>query len=90
MNRSSPPGRSAPKMASVFPPSPAAPTRSGTSWARAPLTASSTRKPVTPRIDDAPGMTTSAIVPGFVSTWIGRKAPEVFGISTVSAQRTAW
>ena len=45
---------------------------------------------MTPRIDDAPGMTTCAIVPGFVSTWIGRNAPEVFGISTASAERTAW
>ena len=45
---------------------------------------------MTPRIDDAPGMTTSAIVPGFVSTWIGRKAPEVFGTSTLTAERTAW
>ncbi len=35
-------------------------------------------------------MTTSAIVPGLVSTWMGRNAPDVFGISTVSAQRTAW
>ena len=77
-------------MASVLPPSPAAGTREGTSCASAPLTASSTRKPVTPRIEDAPGITTSAIVPGFVSTWIGLKAPDVFGISTVSAQRTAW
>ena len=60
------------------------------SCASAPFTASSARNPVTPRIDEAPGITTSATVPGVVSTWIGRKAPEVFGISTVSAQRTAW
>src|SRR5918995_1661847 len=53
MNRE-PSGRSAPKTASVFPPSPAAGTRSGISCASAPCTASSARKPVTPRIDDAP------------------------------------
>ena len=35
-------------------------------------------------------MTTSAIVPGFVTMWIGRNAPAVFGTSTVSAERTAW
>ena len=35
-------------------------------------------------------MTTSATVPGFVRTWIGRKAPAVFGTSRVRAQRTAW
>jgi len=45
---------------------------------------------VTPRIDEAPGITTSATVPGFVSTVTGRKAPEVFGTSTVRAERTAW
>ncbi len=45
---------------------------------------------MTPRIEDAPGMTTSAIVPGFVSTWIGLNAPAVFGTSRVRAQRTAW
>ena len=65
-------------------------TRSGSSWASAPLTASRTRNPVTPRIEEAPGITTSAIVPGLVRMWIGRKAPAVFGTSTVSAARTAW
>ena len=74
----------------MLPPSPAAGTRDGISCASAPLIASSARKPVTPRIDDAPGITTSQIVPGFVSTWIGRNAPDVFGISTASAERTAW
>ena len=64
--------------------------RSGISCASAPFTASSTRNPVTPRIDDAPGIVTSQTVPGFVSTFTGRKAPEVFGTSTSSAQRTAW
>ena len=77
-------------MASVLPPSPAAGMRSGISWASAPLSASRIRKPVTPRIDEAPGITTSATVPGFVSTVIGLKAPAVFGTSSVSAQRTAW
>ena len=77
-------------MASVLPPSPAAGTRSGISCASAPLRASRIRKPVTPRIDDAAGITTSAIVPGFVITVTGRNAPAVFGTSTVSAQRTAW
>ena len=77
-------------MASVLPPSPAAATRSGSSWASAPLTASTTRNPVTPRIDEAPGITTSATVPGLVRTWIGRNAPAVFGTSTVSAARTTW
>ena len=89
MNRD-PSGRSDPKTARVFPPSPAAGTRSGINCASAPLIASRARKPVTPRIDDAPGMTTSAIVPGVVRTWIGRNAPEVFAMSTVSADRTAW
>ena len=46
--------------------------------------------PTDPRIEDAPGMTTSAIVPGRVSTLIGRNAPAVFGTSNVSAARTAW
>ncbi len=77
-------------MASVLPPSPAAGTRSGISCASAPFSASRTRKPVTPRIDDAPGITTSATVPGFVSTVIGLNAPAVFGTSTVRAQRIAW
>ena len=86
----SPSGRSAPKIASVLPPSPAAATRCGSSCASAPQTASTMRNPVTPRIEEAPGMTTSAIVPGFVRMWIGRKAPAVFGTSTVSAARTAW
>ena len=45
---------------------------------------------MTPRIDEAPGMTTSATVPGFVSTVIGLNAPAVFGTSSVSAQRIAW
>ena len=45
---------------------------------------------MTPRIDDAPGITTSVTVPGFVSTWTGRNAPAVFGTSRVNAQRTAW
>ena len=53
-----PSGRSAPKIASVLPPSPAAGTRSGMSCASAPFIASNMRKPVTPRIDDAPGITT--------------------------------
>ena len=35
-------------------------------------------------------MTTSATVPGFVRTVIGRNAPAVFGTSTVRAQRIAW
>ena len=83
-------GRSAPKIASVLPPSPAAGIRSGISCASAPLSASRMRKPVTPRIDEAPGITTSATVPGFVRTWIGLNAPAVFGTSRVSAQRTAW
>ena len=39
-------------------------TRSGMSCASAPFIASSTRKPVTPRIDDAPGMTTCGDRPG--------------------------
>ena len=60
------------------------------SCASAPFSASTTRKPVTPRIDDAPGITTSVTVPGFVSTWTGRNAPAVFGTSRVSAQRTTW
>ena len=90
MNCSPLSGRRAPKTASVLPPSPAAGTRDGISCASAPLIASSARKPVTPRIDDAPGITTSQTVPGFVSTLIGRNAPEVFGISTASAERTAW
>ena len=52
--------------------------------------ASTMRNPVTPRIEEAPGITTSATVPGLVRMWIGRKAPAVFGTSTVSAARTAW
>ena len=71
------------KIASVLPPSPAAGTRSGISCASAPFIASKIRKPVTPRIDDAPGMTTCVTVPGFVITLIGRNAPAVLGISTV-------
>ena len=45
---------------------------------------------MTPRIDDAAGITTSVTVPGFVSTRTGRNAPAVFGTSSVSAQRTTW
>ena len=89
MNRS--PARSSPaKIASELPPSPAAGTRCGISCASAPLTASNMRKPVTPRIVEAAGMTTCATVPGFVTTFTGRNAPDVVGISELTADMTAW
>ena len=44
-------------MTSVLPPSPAASTRSGSRPASAPKTTSTMRKPVTPRIDEAAGIT---------------------------------
>ena len=72
----SPSGRRPAKIASELPPSPAAGTRSGISCASAPFTASKIRKPVTPRIVDAAGITTCATVPGFVTTLTGRNAPE--------------
>ena len=48
------------------------------------------RKPVTPRIEDAPGMTTCVTVPGLVTTVTGRNAPAVLGISAGTAHITAW
>jgi len=54
------------------------------------LTASKILKPVTPRIVDAPGMTTCATVPGVVTMLTGRKAPEVVGIWELTADITAW
>jgi hypothetical protein len=78
------------KIASELPPSPAAGTRCGISWASAPLTASNMRKPVTPRIVDAAGITTCATVPGFVTTSTGRNAPEDVGMSDETADMIAW
>ena len=72
------------------PPSPAAGTRSGISCASAPFTASNIRKPVTPRMVDAAGITTCATVPGFVTTLTGRNAPELVGISELTADMIAW
>ena len=72
----------------MLPPSPAASTRSGSRPARAPKTASTMRKPVTPRIDDAAGMTPLTIVPGGAITRSGRNRPAVFGTSSRSTERT--
>ena len=75
--------------ASCRPPPPPARGR-GISCASAPFTASNIRKPVTPRIVDAAGITTCATVPGFVTTFTGRNAPDVVGISELTADMTAW
>ena len=60
------------------------------SWASAPLIVSSTRNEVTPRIEDAAGITTCVMVPGLVTTVTGLNAPAVIGRSALTADMTAW
>ena len=45
---------------------------------------------MTSRIVDAAGITTCATVPGFVVTLTGRNAPDVVGMSELTADMTAW
>ena len=71
------------------PPSLAAPTLSGTIIARAPKVQSIMRKPVTPRMAQAPGITTDVTVPGGVVTSIGRNMPSLLGMSAGRMERTA-
>src|SRR5690242_10726267 len=78
------------RMTRLLPPSPAAAMRFGINLASAALTVSRILKPVTPRIDDAAGITTCATVPGFVTTVIGLKAPAVNGTSVLSAAMIGW
>ena len=71
------------------PPSPVAGMRSGAACASAPIAASITRKPVTPRDDTAAGSTGLVMVPSGTCTWIGRNTPALFGRSGGSIVRTA-
>ena len=54
----------------------------------APKIVSTIRNPVTPRIEEAPGITTSATVPGSVMMFRGRNIPAVLGTSPLMAHRT--
>lgn len=54
----------------------------------APKIVSTMRNPVTPRMEEAPGITTSATVPGSVMIFRGRNIPAVLGTSPLMAHRT--
>ena len=78
-----------PMLVFEHPPSLAAGTRPGTTWASAPNTVSIARKPVIPRALAAAGRCGLKIEPGGTMTRMGRMYPSAFGMSARTMQRSA-